>query len=213
MTGRKTIVVREHWPYASWARVVSDVLSPPVVWAAMALLVAFAYSDNAGSALYWAAIYSVFVCLLPILYIAAMVRMGKIGDIHMKEREERYKPLLVSIGCTGLAWWLLRILGAPPVFPLLSMIGFIQICIVALITISWQISMHSMAITGAVIAIGILFSVSTALMLVPSIFLVGAARLNLKRHTPWQVAAGVLVGALVPVLMFMLLPTVFSFIL
>jgi membrane-associated phospholipid phosphatase len=187
-------------PEFSWARVVSDIISPPVVWAVMVLPVALHYSTTTGQALGWALIYSLFVSLLPIVFVAVMVARGKIGDMHMKERHERYLPFLVSIGCTLIAFALLLVLNAPPALPLLAIISVVNIAVIALITLMWQISMHAMSISSATIAVGVIFSIGTALLLVPLVVLVGIARLRLKRHTPAQVVAGTLIGAIVPML-------------
>ncbi len=78
--------------------------------------------------------------------------------------------------------------------------------LIAVITLGWQISMHMMSITGAVVIVAIIFSVTTALLLVPVVPLVAAARLNLKRHTPAQIIAGTIIGALLPVIFLGLLP-------
>lgn len=183
----------------SWARVVSDLLSPPVVWAVLAFPIAFRDAQTQGQALLWAAIYILLVCLLPAAYIGVMVWRGKITDMHMRERDQRLRPFLVSILCTFLAWWVLRLMGAPPVVPLFALFSLIQIIIMALITLIWQISMHSMSITGATMATSLLFGLIPALLTIPLIMLVSAARLNLKRHTPAQIIAGTVVGALLPV--------------
>lgn len=196
MTSLQTL--KSRMPAFSWARVVSDIVSPPIVWAVIVLPVAIQYAPE--QALFWAVLYSIPICLLPIIYIALMVWQGKIGDIHMKERRERYRPLLVSIVCTGFALWLLRLLNAPNIFPLLALISLVQISVIALITLAWQISMHAMSISSAMVAVGIIFSLSVAILLLPLVVLVGTARLRLQRHTPAQVIAGILVGALVPLL-------------
>jgi hypothetical protein len=192
-------------PEFSWARVVSDVVSPPVVWAVMVLPVAFAYSATAGQALGWALIYSLLICLLPLVFIGGMVWYGKIGDMHMKERRDRLYPFIVSILCTTLACIILYAMNAPRILPLLALISLINITVIAIITLMWQISMHAMSITSATIAVGVFFSVGSALLLVPLVVLVGAARLSLKRHTPAQILAGTLVGALVPVIVLLLI--------
>src|SRR4051794_26725221 len=106
-------------PEFSWARVVSDVVSPPVVWAVMVLPVAIAYSATVSQALGWAFLYSLLICLLPLAFISLMVWWGKIGDIHMKERRDRFYPFLVSIVCTLFACILLYAMDAPRVLPLL----------------------------------------------------------------------------------------------
>ncbi len=192
-------------PEFSWARVVSDVVSPPVVWAVMILPVAIAYSATVSQALGWAFLYSLLICLLPLAFISVMVWWGKIGDIHMKERRDRFYPFIVSIICTLIACILLYTLNAPRVLPLLALITLINISLIALITLMWQISMHAMSIASATIAAGVFFSIGVAVALVPLIVLVGAARLRLNRHTPAQILAGALVGALVPVVVLLLL--------
>ncbi len=188
----------------SWARLVSDVLSPPVVWAALAFPICFRFAESAEQAWLWALVYTTLVCLLPVAYIAYMVRAGKIGDIHMKERHERYRPFLVSLLCTTIAWWMLRLMGAPSVLPLLALVSIVQIAIMALITLVWQISMHAMSITGAGVAVVAIFGMGYTLIILPLILLVSVSRLKLRRHTPAQIVAGALIGGLVPILVLFL---------
>ena len=189
----------------SWARLVSNILSPPMVWGALAFPIALREAKSQEQAILWALVYGVLVSLLPLLYVVWMVKRGKISDIHMKNRSERYRPFLVSLLCTTIAWWTLRFMGAPPVLPLLALFSLVQIAVMALITLVWQISMHAMSIAGATIATALLFGIGYALLTIPLIMLVSAARLKLKRHTPAQIVAGILVGALVPVVVLILL--------
>jgi hypothetical protein len=192
-------VVLSKMPQITWSRLVSDILSPPVIWVALALLIATAYTKSVGEAIQWAAIYSLLICIAPLLFVGFMVWRGKIGDIHMAERRERIVPLIVTTVGALMAFLILWELKAPPALPLLAFISLVQIIIMLLITLAWQISMQTMGITGAIVAIGIVFGMTLAILLVPLIVLVGAARLNLKRHTPAQILAGTLVGALVPI--------------
>ncbi len=190
----------------SWARLVSDIISPPIVWAILVVPVSFQYAQSTANAIFWAVLYGLFVCLLPILYVAFHVWRGNISDIHMKNRRERIRPLLVSILCTSIVWWLLRVLGAPRIFPLLALMTLLQMTIIAVITLGWQISMHMMSITGAVVIVAIIFSVTTAFLFLPVVPLVAAARLKLKRHTPAQIIAGTIIGALLPIMFLGLMP-------
>lgn len=185
-----------------WARLISDLVSPPVVWGVMMFPIAFREADSREIAILWALTYGVLVCLLPVLYIAWMVRRGSISDIHMRLREERLRPFLVSMFCTGLAWGALRLMGAPSVVPLVAIVTLAQLAAMAAITLVWQISIHAMSITSAVVATGILFGLGPALLVSPLVPLVGAARLKLHRHTPAQVVAGTLVGAIVTVTLY-----------
>lgn len=185
-----------------WARLVSNILSPPVIWAIMAFPIAFRDAASSEQALTWAVIYCLLVCLLPLLYVVWMVKRGTITDLHMEMRQQRIRPFIVSIICTTIAWWTLRFLGAPSVVPLFALFSLVQIAVVAVITLVWQISMHAMSITGAVVAAGAFFGIIPALILLPLIILVSAARLKLQRHTLAQVIAGALVGVLVPLILF-----------
>lgn len=189
---------------ASWARLVSNLLSPPVIWAVMAFPIAFRDAKSDQQALTWALVYGFLVCLLPLLFVAWMVKRGTITDLHMEIREQRIRPFVVSIICTTIAWWTLRLMGAPSVVPQFALFSLAQIAVMAAITLVWQISMHAMSITSAVVAALTFFGLLPALILLPLVILVGAARLKLQRHTVAQVLAGVAVGAIVPIFVFAL---------
>ncbi len=186
----------------SWASLVSNLLSPPVVWAMMALPIMFRDAETEQQALTWVLVYAALVCLLPMVYVAWMVRRGAITDLHMRVREQRVRPFLVSIACTALAWWVLRLMGAPPVVPLFVLFSLVQIAVMAAITLVWQISVHAMSMTGAMVAAVAFFDPLWALVILPLVVLVGAARLELKRHTLAQVVAGSALGVMVPLLVF-----------
>lgn len=191
-------------PGVAWARLVSDILSPPMVWGFLAFPIAFRDAPSREQAILWASTYILLVCALPIIYIALMVRRGKITDIHMKVREQRFRPFIVSLICTTIAWWTLRFMGAPPVLPIFALFSLVQIGTIALITTVWQISLHAMSISSAVITMAVLYGFIPALLTVPLVLLVSAARLKLKRHTPAQVIAGATLGMALPALILMI---------
>ena len=191
--------------HQSWARLISNILNPPVVWGFLAFPIAFRAAETTQQAILWAVTYGVFVCLLPAVYIAWMVWRGKITDVHMQVREQRIRPFIVSIVGTALAWQALQLLGAPSLLPLFALFSLIQIAVMLAVTLKWQISMHSMSITGAVITTGALYGVVPALVLSPLIPVVGAARIKLQRHTLSQVIAGGLVGGVLTCAMFLTL--------
>jgi membrane-associated phospholipid phosphatase len=186
-----------------WARLVSDILSPPVVWGAVAFPVAFRAADSTNRALLWALVYTALVCVLPAVYIGQAVYRGKITDIHIQQREQRIRPFLVSMMGTGLAWFVLFLLGAPALMPMFALFSLFQIALMLAITFYWQISMHAMSITGAVVVTGALYGPAAALILSPLIPVVGTARIKLRRHTLLQVVAGGCVGGGLTLLMFL----------
>ena len=134
---------------------------------------------------------------MPALYVVWMVKRGYISDIHMKIRSERLRPFLVSILCTGSTWAILRLSNTPIVMPMMAAIMLTLLVVMTIITLVWQISMHAMSVTGAVIAVGVFFGLIPALIVMPLVPLVGAARLRLQRHTLAQVIVGTLLGGVV----------------
>ncbi|MEP6985807.1 MAG: hypothetical protein ABI970_09425 [Chloroflexota bacterium] len=183
---------------ARWARVISNLLSPPMVWSILVFVIAFHYAENRLQGLMWALTYAILVCLMPILFIAWRVHSGKISDLHMKERQERIIPFAVSIVCAIAAWQVLRMMNAPSILPLIAAVTLVELITMLVITFAWQISMHAMSISVAVVATGIVFGAAPALFVSPLLPIVGAARLRLQRHTLAQVIAGAVVGALIP---------------
>jgi hypothetical protein len=171
------------------------------VWAALVCVIAFRAADSQGQALLWSAAYGLFVCLLPGLYILWLVRRGSVTDVHLQQRQQRPRVLLISALFAGLAWGALRWLDAPPGLPLLAVITLAMLAITTLISLVWQISLHATSISAAVIATGAYFGIVPALVILPLALLVAAARLNLKRHTPAEIIAGTLVGGLIPILL------------
>ncbi|MBI1281727.1 MAG: hypothetical protein GC179_26615 [Anaerolineaceae bacterium] len=183
---------------ARWARIVSNLFSPPMVWSVLVFIIAFHFAENRLQGLMWALTYGILVCVMPILFIAWRVRGGKISDLHMKERQERFLPFAVSIVCAILAWEVLRLMNAPSILPLIAAITLVELAVMLVITFAWQISMHAMSISVALVATGIVFGAAPALFVSPLLPIVGAARLRLQRHTLAQVIAGAIVGAIIP---------------
>lgn len=187
-----------------WARNVSDIVSPPVVWTLLAFPLALSAPDIArGEAFAAATLYGFIVCWLPVMFIGYMVKKGKITDIHMKLRRQRILPFGVSITCSAGALWMLSLAKVSSVLLLFGLSTLVGLVVMAVVTFFWQISIHAMSITSAVTVTGIVFGTSAALLLTPLIFLVAAARLRLKRHTVMQLIAGSIVGVLVPYIVFL----------
>jgi hypothetical protein len=189
----------------SWARFISNILSPPVIWGTLAFPIAFHEAPTTEQALTWALTYTVMVCLLPAIYIGFMVWRGQITDLHMEVRRERIRPFLVSLIGTVVAWWMLRLMGAPPLLSTFAVVSMVLLGSTLLVTLVWQISMHSMSITCAVVATGALYGLGPALLLSPLIPVVGAARLKLHRHTLAEVVAGVALGGCLTLLSLLVL--------
>ncbi|MCS7072728.1 MAG: hypothetical protein NZM00_14580, partial [Anaerolinea sp.] len=110
----------------------------------------------------------------------------------------------VSLAGALGAWLLLRSIGAPSLMPLFALFSFVQILGMFIVTLWWQISMHAMSITAAVLLTGALIGPLAGIALLPLIPVVGAARVHLNRHTTAQVIAGALLGGICTIIMLLI---------
>ena len=88
--------------------------------------------------------------------------------------------------------------GAHPILVILTLVSIVELTLMLLGTFFNHISLHAMAMTSMISATAILFGFSQSLIFIPLILVVVLARLVLRRHTPVQIMAGVLIGALTP---------------
>jgi membrane-associated phospholipid phosphatase len=134
--------------------------------------------------------------VLPCFYVVYLVRKGKISDIEIYNRRQRYLPNLVFLGCALISWLLLVILHAPVELVMVSGAGLLLLLILSTVNYLYKISAH-------VAAASIFAFVMWRLMgnvLLPGLTLIPLmawSRLTLHRHTRGQVVAGFVAGAAV----------------
>ncbi len=193
-------IVRQHIETDDklWAHIVSLLISPPIVWGIWTFLIALSVTPSRIAALFYGSIFTLMVCLLPILFVACMVKLGKIGDLHMRESRERYIPYLIAIIAAMFTEMIFLRFGAHPILVILTLVSIVELTLMLLGTFFNHISLHAMAMTSMISATAILFGFSQSLIFIPLILVVVLARLVLRRHTPVQIMAGVLIGALTP---------------
>jgi hypothetical protein len=181
---------RARWDYKA-ARLVSNVISPPLVSVLGILMMA--YFIGTQEAWWWAAAFVGLVVLLPTLYVVLLLKQGKIENFHIPNRENRTKPYLVIIGSNLLGVILMSMLDAPFLLVAFAVMGVTQSTLLFLINRYWKISGHATAISGLsvfiVAALG--WSLAPVLVMVP---LVAWARIRTYSHTFWQTIAGILTG-------------------
>lgn len=176
----------------SLANTASQLFNPPCLSAAGFFLVAYLQVTPAAWA--WATFYNATAVLLPVLYVAQLVWSGKATDLHLPHRQERLRPLLLSILFSSFAAIILWIGQAAPLFIALAIANLFQLVLIFLITLQWKISVHSAASAGLAV-LGWAVWPETAVFLVPLIPFVAWSRVYLRRHTLAQTIAGTLLGA------------------
>jgi hypothetical protein len=181
---------------ARWISILFDssLLSIPV-------FLAFGWTGGGISGMGWAALTLLIVTGIPLAYLWIGRRRGWVSDMEMTRRSERPRFILVSLGSDVIALLVLRAVQGPQ---LLSTIVLTYLCLaIAMLTISsfWKISLHMAGVGGFSTALLFVFGLP-ALPAFLSLPLVAWARLHRRKHTPAQLAAGAIAGALVTSLVF-----------
>jgi hypothetical protein len=173
------------------ARLISNVFSPPGL--AIPLMVLAARESGDPSAWRDMAIYAAIAVLLPMADLVWRLHAGHIDDIHLPNRSDRRRAFLGGILCTSLALAVLVHLQAASLIVGVASVTLLQAVVLFLITLCWQVSVHSAAAASLVGLSAILLG-PRALLVVPVLPAVSWARLHLDRHTPAQVVVGAAIG-------------------
>ncbi len=183
-----------------WAHFISLFISPPVVWAIWILLIAQQFSRNPFEATFFASLFALTICVLPMAFVAYMVKAGRISDMHMRHSHERYIPYSIAIvGCL-LTELLYLQFEANPVLVVVALVTIIELTIMLIGTFFSHISLHAMAMTSIISATTIIYGFHKSLIFIPLLLLVILARLALRRHTVGQIVVGALIGTCTPLL-------------
>jgi hypothetical protein len=177
-----------------FARIFSNVVSPPSIFALLGLVVAWATLPF-WPGLAWAAMYGFLISLVPLGVIIYLLKTGRVSDLHMRNKNERHIPYLVGLICAVLALVVTSLLGAPDLLSSLIVCNIIGLVTLGFINMYWLISSHTASIMLATLFIGFVISLKAAIALVPIIGLTIFARLVLRRHTVPQLVVGLLAGA------------------
>lgn len=192
MTVKDSKPVRKH---TKIARTISHIISPPVVFAAMGIAVGVK-EMGWWPGLGWAVMHGVLISLLPIAYVVYLLQTGQISDITMT-RSERRIPYLVGTLFSILVIVILLIFPVSKGLLCLSMVEAISLAAMGLINNYWKISNHSTAVAAAALISGSFFGVWVGWSLVAVLAFVVFLRLYLRRHTPMQLVAGILLALIV----------------
>jgi hypothetical protein len=183
------------------ARLVTEVLAPAPMVAALLLVIAWHSAATPLQALKWAALAIAFSSFIPIVYILYGVRRRRLTDHHVRLREQRKVPLLVAIASILVGLVLLIAGSAPRELVALVGAGAAGLLVAISITLFWKLSIHAAVAAGTVVVLALTFGLAL-LVLVPLVALTAWARVEVGDHTPAQVIVGAIVGALVAAIAF-----------
>jgi membrane-associated phospholipid phosphatase len=186
------------------ARLVGEVLSPPPILVALALVVAWASSPTPAMAVLWGAIAALFASVLPYGLILRGVRRGRLSDRNISLREQRVRFGGVALGSILLGLAVLAAWDAPA--DMVALLASIAAGVACgwVITLWWKISVHAAIAAGAATVLTLVFG-PALLAAWPLVALIAWSRVQVGDHTPAQVLAGVALGLAVNATVFPLL--------
>ncbi|MDQ0119392.1 membrane-associated phospholipid phosphatase [Pseudarthrobacter defluvii] len=177
------------------ARWLTEVFQPPVVVSLQLLISPLAQPGFPGTMGY-GALAALFVCVLPLMVLLVLVRLGKVTDHHVSDRKQRAPVLLMALGCIAVGLLVLGAVNAPEsVFAMvLAVVG--GVAVLAVVSPFWKMSGHAAAVSCAAVVSVLMLGAAWAplLLLIPA---VSWSRVVLRAHSLAQVVAGSLFGGLV----------------
>lgn len=178
------------------ASLISLLFSPFIVPTEAIILLVRIYTQTWEQFALWAFISVLFVNILPFLYIYISVKLGKLTDIHVIVREQRFVPLLFALLSALIGIIILYFLGAAKGLIHLGICYIINVIVFLLITQFWKISLHCAVVAGCVTALAHIVTPKMALLFL-LILPVAWARIHKKCHTPIQTLAGSIIAVIV----------------
>ena len=144
----------------------------------------------------------VFVCtfFIPLMFILFLRYQEIINNIQMKEKKDRYIPIIISFFLFVFCFYLIRRIDIPGMFYSFMLGGIFTLLITFFITLWFKISIHMVGLGGLmalVIFISFYLKVNLSFYLILVILftgITGTARLQLKAHTPIEVYSGFVLG-------------------
>jgi len=149
----------------------------------------------------WACLALLIVTGIPLAYLLIGIRRGFVSDLELSRREERPRFILVSLSSDVLALAILWLGHGPIILRLIVLTYFCLAIVMLSISNFWKISMHMAGVGGFSTVLLLVFG-PAALPAFLSLPLVAWARLQRRKHTPAQLLAGAVAGALIAALVF-----------
>lgn len=188
-------------PQQRLAELVTEVTAPAPTAALLLVAVALHSAGSVRAALGWGLLAAVFAALIPFGFIVVGVLRGRWSNHHVPQREHRRVPLTVGIVSVVVGLLVLSAGGAPRELLALVAAMLVGLTVTLLVTQVWKVSIHASVAAGTAAILLQVFG-AAALPAIPAVAVIAWARTKTGDHTPAQVGAGCVLGALVAALVF-----------
>jgi membrane-associated phospholipid phosphatase len=177
------------------ARWLTEAFQPPVV-VSVQLLISPLAEEGFPATIRYGALAALFVCVLPLVLLLVLVRLGKVTDHHVSDRRQRAPVLLMALASILAGLVVLQAVHAPASVTAMVLAVLAGVAVLAVVSLYWKMSGHAAAVSCAAVVAVLMLGPAWAplLILIPA---VGWSRVVLRAHTGAQVVAGSLFGAAV----------------
>lgn len=145
-----------------------------------------------------------FGCIFPIFEVLYYSRKFKNDDGDVVRREDRFIPLLLGVISYVLGIVSLWFVGAPRIVTVLFVCYAVVTFAITVITTRWKISIHACGMIGPGMAITYAFF-PWGLLIYITVPFICWSRYVLRKHTPAQMAGGIIVGFAITLAIFLLM--------
>lgn len=172
------------------AYIISMIGSPPVVTTAALLAIALGSADERRWA--WAVMYFLLAVIVPFFYMVWQLHKGRIDDLDVTTREQRFPSQLFTTTLAWFAWLVMR--NNDVGTSMLTFPGMLAITmlVILLVTTRWKISVHCATMAGVTTFLWHLNG--SPWPLIVGVPVLAWSRLTLERHSLVEIIAGTLLG-------------------
>ena len=175
------------------ARIISTLFVPPSFTIIVFTLFAFTLETESLKTVIAILVTFLFGFAAPIILFVVLRKRKKLVDLDASIKEERTTPFLISVGFYLIGLVILIFFNVHIISIAFWFCYISNTLVTILINKHWKISAHAMGAAGPLAAVTFTFG-SIAFLFSIIVLLVGWSRIQLKVHTPAQVAAGILLA-------------------
>lgn len=182
------------------ARVVSILLSPPIILLPAPFILVFKKTHDLMISLKWSAFSGIFLFAM-IVFVIFGIYKGFFSNFDVSNREERPRLFLVG-GIVGILYlFTLTLLNGPRVLFILVLGILLGVVIIGILSRRFKASIHTASISAFSLSMVILFGLNY----IPMLFLIPLmawARVKLNKHTPAEVLVGGFLGLTLTIIVY-----------
>ncbi len=174
--------------YAVFAHAITYVTSPAIVGGFLLFYTLYIFSPNERLFLETFGAIFFFSIILPVLFTFYLMRKEKVGNFHMKEREERTMPFAFAMIASAISLLAVKLLGVNHEFFRIVITFYLMgLGYVVINILRFKISGHIFVSTASLLILTFFVDVRFV-FLAPLIILIGWSRGKLKEHSFGEVA-------------------------